>query len=387
MKHSLTAPLLFTALASFTFAAPAITYFPPRGDGWEHRMPAEAGLDPEGVVAAVKHAIDHESTGSRDLTVMQQASFGREPMSEPLGPLGDRGDQTGIILRHGFIVAEWGEPERVSATFSVTKSFLSSVVGLAVDDGLIPDVHAPVGTLIPTEHFASGRNARITWDHLLRQTSDWEGTLWGKPDWVDRPPRDVPIEEYRARVHGEPGAAYKYNDTRVNLLALAALHVWREPLPDVLRERIMNPIGASSTWAWHGYANSWTEIDGVRMQSVSGGAHWGGGMFINARDMARFGLLTLHRGRWGDTQILSEAWVAQALTPTDVQPTYGYMNWFLNTDRKLYPSAPASAFVHTGAGSNLIYVDPEHDIVAVVRWIDGRAMDGFIETLLGALRD
>ncbi|HEY5551626.1 MAG TPA: serine hydrolase [Opitutaceae bacterium] len=374
-------PLLFLFAATL-HAAP---YFPPAGDGWEHRAPAEAGLDAKGVAAAVKHAIDNESKDSRDLTVMQQASFGREPMSEPLGPLGDRGDPTGIILRHGYIVAEWGEPGRVSATFSVTKSFLSTVVGVAVDSGLIPDVHTPVRELVPTEHFESERHGRITWDHLLRQTSDWDGTLWGKPDWTDRPPRDVPIEEYKKRVHAEPGTTYKYNDTRVNLLALAALHVWRKPLPDVLRENIMEPIGASDTWTWHGYSTSWTEIDGVRVQSVSGGAHYGGGMFINARDMARFGLLTLHRGRWGDRQLISEKWIAQALTPTTVQPTYGYMNWFLNTDRKLYPAAPATTFVHTGAGSNLIYIDPEHDIVAVVRWIQGSAMNGFIEKLLRAV--
>ncbi|HUG09402.1 MAG TPA: serine hydrolase [Opitutaceae bacterium] len=378
--------VLITLLASSALAASPARYFPPAG-AWEHIAPAEAGLDPAGVAAAVQHAIDNESKDSRDLTVMQQASFGREPMNEPLGPLGDRGAPTGTIVRHGRIVAEWGEPERVSATFSVTKSFLSTVVGVAIDRGKIPDVNSPVRELVQTEHFASDRHARITWDHLLRQTSDWEGTLWGKPDWADRPPRDVPIEEHKKRVHGEPGAAYKYNDTRVNLLALAALHVWRKPLPDVLRESIMEPIGASSTWAWHGYSTSWTEIDGKRVQSVSGGAHFGGGMFIDARDMARFGLLTLHRGRWGNRQLLSEKWVAQALTPTDVQPTYGYMNWFLNTDQKLYPAAPASAFVHTGAGSNLIYVDPEHDIVAVVRWIDGRAMNGFIEKLLGAVME
>jgi hypothetical protein len=60
------------------------------------------------------------------------------------------------------------------------------------------------------------------------------------------------------------------------------------------------------------------------------------------------------------------------------------MNWFLNTDRKLMPSAPATAFVHIGNGSNLIYVDPEHDLVAVVRWIEGSAMDGMAQRILAA---
>ena len=96
----------------------------------------------------------------------------------------------------------------------------------------------------------------------------------------------------------EPGTFYEYNDVRVNLLALAALHVWRRPLPQVLRELVMDPIGASNTWRWNGYENSWVTIDGLRMQSVSGGGHWGGGMFISSRDHARFGLLFLRGGTW-----------------------------------------------------------------------------------------
>ena len=126
----------------------------------------------------------------------------------------------------------------------------------------------------------------------------------------------MPIEQYKKRVHAEPGTTYKYNDVRVNLLAYAALMVWRRPLPEVLKQYLMDPIGASNTWVWHGYDNSWVKIGGKRMQSVSGGAHWGGGMWISARDLARFGLLTLRRGKWKDRQILSEAWIAQALTPT-----------------------------------------------------------------------
>ena len=61
------------------------------------------------------------------------------------------------------------------------------------------------------------------------------------------------------------------------------------------------------------------------------------------------------------------------------------MNWFLNTARKLWPSAPASAFAHIGNGTNIVYVDPEHDVVAVVRWIDNKAIDGFLKRLLSAV--
>ena len=75
-----------------------------------------------------------------------------------------------------------------------------------------------------------------------------------------------------------------------------------------------------------------------------------------------------------------------ARTPTPVQPTYGFMNWYLNTDRKLWPSAPASSFAHIGNGTNMIYCDPEHDLVVVLRWIDSAGVDGFLGKLLGAMK-
>jgi CubicO group peptidase (beta-lactamase class C family) len=178
---------------------------------------------------------------------------------------------------------------------------------------------------------------------------------------------------------------YEYNDSRVNLLALCALEVWRRPLPEVLDHEVMEPIEASRTWRWYGYEDSWVVIDGIQMQSVSGGGHWGGGMFISARDQARFGLLTLRRGRWRDRQILSEDWIRHALTPTPAQPTYGFMNYFLNTERKLWPAAPAEAFAHIGAGANVIYVDPVNDLVVVVRWIEPKALAGFVERVLAAI--
>jgi len=186
-------------------------------------------------------------------------------------------------------------------------------------------------------------------------------------------------------VRNEPGAVYEYNDVRVNALALAALCVWRRPLPQVLREYVMDAIDASPTWRWYGYETSWVELDGEAVQSVSGGGHWGGGMFISAHDMARFGLLTLRRGRWRDKQLLSEEWLRQATTPSPAQPTYGFMNFFLNTGRKYLPSAPASAFAHVGNGTNIVYVDPENDLVVVSRWIENGAVDGFISRVLASI--
>jgi CubicO group peptidase (beta-lactamase class C family) len=382
--------LVFTLLAATSLAAqaPPATYYPDKGQ-WERRAPAHVGMDAALVDSAIAFAKASESTSQRDLEAAHWASgFAREPLPEPLGPFKPRGDLTGIIVRHGYLVAEWGEPDRVDLTFSVTKSFLSSTVGLAWDRKMIPDLNAKVKDYVKTGEFDTEHNAKITWNHLLRQTSDWEGTLWDKPDWSDRPPANTSIEQYKKRVRNEPGTSYKYNDVRVNVLAYAALRVWRRPLPDVLREFVMNPIGASDTWVWHGYRNSWVEIDGKKMQSVGGGAHWGGGMWITARDQARFGLLTLRRGKWKDRQILSEAWIAQALTPTGPQPTYGFMNYFLNTasseGRRPWPSATPQTFCHLGNGTNAVCAVPEYDVVVVLRWIRGDAVDGVLQRVIAS---
>jgi len=374
--------LLVSPLLAVAASWAQTEYVPGRDGDWERRQPAEVGLDPARLEEAVAFARGHETPGSRDLRQVLEARTG-EPFGEIIGPVKERGEQTGVILRYGYLVTEWGEPQRVDMTFSVTKSFLSTTVGLAWDDGLIPDLHAPVRETAPLEELEGEHNGRITWDHLLRQTSDWQGTLWGKPDWADRPEGDP--QQWLTRERHAPGDVYKYNDVRVNLLALAALNVWRRPLPQVLKERIMDPIGSSASWRWHGYDNSWVTLDGLQMQSVSGGGHWGGGMFLSARDQARFGLLTLRRGRWGERQLLSEAWLDLATTPTPANRGYGFMNFFLNTDREMLPSAPESTFCHLGSGTNMICILREHELVIVARWIERSAMDGLVARVLGAL--
>ncbi|HAW79479.1 MAG TPA: serine hydrolase, partial [Balneola sp.] len=120
-------------------------------------------------------------------------------------------------------------------------------------------------------------------------------------------------------------------------------------------------------------------------QAVSGGGHWGGGMFISARDQARFGLLTLNNGNWDGEQLVSEEWNKMAQTQTEAQTDYGFMNWFLNTDRERLPSAPESAFFHLGSGVNMVYVDQENNLVIVARWINGAAMDGVVKRVLKSM--
>jgi CubicO group peptidase (beta-lactamase class C family) len=399
---------IITLLLIFAFAVAGFSqtnYFP-AGTDWERRTPEQARIDAAKLKEAIDFAVTNESKLPRDLELAHYQTFGREPFGEAVGEFKERGEPTGIILRGGRIVAEWGDTNRVDMTFSVTKSFLSTVVGLAFDRRLIKSLQDPVrdysgpaliynslerfdnaekfGKPRLLELFETEHNRQITWESMLRQTSDWEGTLWGKPDWADRPDKDQ--NAWLNRKRNAPGSVYEYNDVRVNALALAALNVWRRPLPQILKENVMDEIGASNSWRWYGYENSFVVIDGAIVQSVSGGGHWGGGMFISARDMARFGLLTARNGKWRDKQILSTEFIRQAKTPTAPQPTYGFMNWFLNTDKKLYASAPATAFAHVGNGTNLIYIDPENDLVIVVRWIENNKINEFIGKINESLR-
>jgi CubicO group peptidase (beta-lactamase class C family) len=394
MKKLLVLPLLIIAI--FLFGQPTRSYFP-SPQSWQHKT---TGFNLPLLNQAIQFAKDNETKKTRSMKEAQAQDFGKEPFGEPVGAFADRGDPAGLIIHHGYIIAEWGDPSRVDMTHSVTKSLLSTTVGLAVDKGLIKNVNDTVADYISSVEwyepqsgkepqliypFAIAHNKRLTWDVMLRQTSDWEGTLWGKPEWADRPDKDSTT--WRTRARHEPGAVWEYNDVRVNALALAATYVWRKPLPQVLKTYIMDPIGASSSWQWHGYNNSWIVLDGSLVQSVSGGGHWGGGMFINAYDMGRFGLLTLHKGNWNGKQLISESWIKRSRTPTTARPTYGYMNYFLNTNKQYLADAPASAYLHVGNGTNIVYVDEEHDLVIVARWIESNAINEFVKKVLASIQN
>ena len=368
-------------------------YFPSLGPDWKTASPNDAGFDPEGLKAAVDYAIANESSMDRDVlkALTEKRAFAEPPpWGDIIGPTRPREDPHGLILRGGRIAARWGPVERCDITFSVAKSLLSICAGLLHDDGLIPDFDAPVRDLVDDGGFEPPHNHLITWRHLLQQTSEWEGTLWGKPDIIDRN-RDLNLDpaendtKGQGRELGAPGTFWEYNDVRVNRLSLALMRVARRPLPELLRERIMVPIGASPDWEWHGYENSWVGIDGKRMQSVSGGSHWGGGVFISSFDQARIGLLMQRGGVWDGKRLLSEDYMARAVAPCSVYQDYGFM-WWLNRSGQRLPHAGTDGYCAVGFGSNIIWVEPRLDLVAVVRWIERETFDGFCKAVMAALR-
>ncbi len=361
----------------------AQSYFPDRHQ-WQTIAPDQAGFDADRLETAVKSARKHAVTEPNDLHKVITDSFAaREPDFRILGPTRPREGDAGIIIRAGRIVTEWGDVDRVDMTFSAVKSYLATMWAIAWRDGLIESLDDRVGDYVREGKFESKHNAPITWRHLFNQTSDWSGTLWEVHDWADRPEGDDP-EQWPNRELHEPGTRFKYNDVRVNLAAYSLLQVLREPLPAVLKREIMDPIGASPTWRWHGYENSWVMLDGQHMQSVSGGGHFGGGMFISASDHARFGLLMLNRGVWDGQRLLPDDWFDMIREPTPVRPDYGLM-WWLNTGRERIPAAPQSAYWAAGFGGNYIYIDECNDLVVVLRWVPD--LPEVIENVLGALEN
>ena len=369
--------LLVFGLAATFHAQSARTYFPPAGN-WQHKSPSEVGMDSAKLQAAIDFAQAHASTWDFDRD--QVRTFGR-----PLGPLPkQRAGTNGIILRHGYIVASFGDIHANDPVYSVAKSFLSTVAGLAVDRGLIKNVNDPVASYIHDGGYDSPHNRLITWKNHLQQESEWEGNMWGKnSDFVGT--TEFGAGERRPRPIQPPGSYYEYNDARINRFSLSLARLFNTSVPDVLKAGIMDPIGASHDWRWVPYDNSQVEIGGKQIGSVSGGTRWGGGLWINSEDLARFGLLALNRGKWSDKQVVSEQWFRDAVTPSDHGPDYGYL-WWLNTKQKQWPSAPASSFAAIGNGSNTIWIDPEHDIVFVWHWHQG-SMDGMIQRILGSVTD
>ncbi len=288
---------------------------PPHPAPWPRITPAEAGFDAATLDEAVRFAAANETPWPRDLRAhIESGFFEPPPFNEILGPIRPRGPSNGLILRHGKQVASWGDTCQVDFTFSVAKSYLSLLAGLAVADNLIAELDDSVAATVDDGGFEGPHNGAITWRQLLQQTSEWEGSLFGKSDVIDRN-RNLAVEgkgrKGDARPLRPPGMFWEYNDVRVNRLALALLRRFRRPLPEVFAERIMRPIGASSDWRWHGYRTSLVEIDGRIVESVSGGSHWGGGIEIHAEDQARIGQLMLQRGEWGGMHVLPEAWVAE----------------------------------------------------------------------------
>ena len=364
-------------VAAFEQAAATAVYYPPAG-AWQKKSAADLGMDQTALDAAVAFAQSHETNREMDFSD-QERIFGSLLGSVP----NIRAHTNGVVIYKGYVVAEFGDTTWADPTYSVAKSMMSTVAAIAVRDGKLPNLDEPVGRIVKDGGYDSPRNALVTWKMHLQQESEWDGNMFGKKDDFvgtaafgegERKPRELK----------RPGTYYEYNDVRINRLGLSLLRAFKQSVPDVFRREVMDVIGASNTWRWIPYHNSFVEVDGKKMASVSGGTRWGGGVWINSWDMARFGYLWLRGGKWGERQVLPPAYVKAAITPSAHGPDYGYL-WWLNTQGKNYPGLPANAYGAKGAGSNTIVISPDHDLVVVWRWHAGNEAE-FAKRVIAAIK-
>jgi CubicO group peptidase (beta-lactamase class C family) len=357
--------------------ATAAVYYPPPG-AWQKRSASDLGLDQAALDAAVQFAQTRESTRAMDFSD-QERIFGSMLGSVP----NIRAKTNGLVIYKGYVVAEFGDTTWADPTYSVAKSMMATVAGVAVRDGKIASLDEPVGRTVKDGGYDSPRNALVTWKMHLQQETEWEGTMFGKKDdFVGK--EQFGEGERKPRELRRPGSFYEYNDVRINRLGLSLLRTFKDSVPDVFRREVMDVIGASNTWRWIPYHNSFVDLDGKRVASVSGGTRWGGGVWISAQDMARFGYLWLRGGKWGDRQILPPDYVKAAVAPSQHGPDYGYL-WWLNTQGKNYPGLPTNAYGARGAGSNTITILPDQDLVVVWRWHAGNEAE-FVKRVVAAIR-
>ncbi|GIJ77633.1 serine hydrolase [Micromonospora phaseoli] len=321
-------------------------------------------MDLDRVRSAVRRQATRVTAGIADMATYLAAQNGDPSHREVTGPLLAGSGASGVIRHRGEVIATWGDPAIPEMLFSGTKSMVATVAGVAYDAGLL-DPDAPVTESVDHPTLAALRLHGITWQHLLQQTSGWIGELWGKPTEVDAQSRREGFER-----EGAPGAGWAYNDVRVNLLCLALTLLLRRPLPDVLREAVLDPLGGSPDWSWHGYRDSLVTVDGVTLPVVSGGAHWGGGMWISANDLALVGELYRARGAGQGRRLLSAEWIDRCWAPCDRNADYGYL-WWRNDSRRVQSAAPATGRCARGnMGRHLLWVDPARDLVVASHWGD-----------------
>ena len=358
---------------------------------WPEAPADAAGMHWMWLEEAARFATENETPWPYDLRLhLESGYFEPPPFNEILGPIRPRGPANGLVLRRGFKIASWGETDQVDFTFSAAKSYLSLLAGIAVMDGLIADLDEPVGRTVDDGGFDSDAEPR---HHVAASVAEYVGMGRRTVRQIRRDRPQPQSWRWRARdgkaTFGRCSRPARTGNTTTSAsigLSLALLRRFRRPLPEVFAERIMDPIGASSDWSWHGYRTSSVEIDGRMIESVAGGTHWGGGMLIHAEDQARIGLLMLRRGEWGGRRILPERWIDESLRPCALNPVYGLL-WWLNTGHGRYESAPEDSFFALGAGGNLTWVAPRQELVAVLRWTDPAAMDTFIRLIMQAVED
>lgn len=294
-----------------------------------------------------------ESTWRRlPRTSPEEAGVSREAIGKLVEQLDPLGTHSLLVLRHGAVVAErfWAPhtPERPHMMFSVSKTFTSMAVGLAVAEGLLT-VEDRVVDLLPDDAPAAvgDRLAALRVRHLLTMTSGHDRDSMDFVEGIEDWPRAILATPHAL----DPGSRFVYDTGATYLLSAIITRLTGQRLLDYLTPRLLAPLGiVGATWE----------------QDPRGIDTGGFGLAVTTEDMAAFGQLLLQRGRWGDVQLLPADWVDTAMSNlVDSAPQGWAVDNSIGYGYQMWQCQPGCARAD-GAFGQFIVVWPEHDAVIAI---------------------
>ena len=316
-------------------------------------------------------------SGDWELVTADQVGLDPGRLEQAVRDIGELEGVHGLLIaRRGRLVAEryfrGSAGRRPHNLKSASKSVLSALAGLAIDQGLL-DLDQPIADVLPEAANLddTGKQA-ITLRHLLTMTSGLESTSFGNyGSWVAS--RNWVRAALARPLQAEPGTRFSYSTGGTHLLSATLSRAAGRSTHAFAREHLFEPLGIQrSAWA--------RDRQGVHMG--------GNNLSLLPRDMLKFGQLYLNRGRWNGSQLLPWRWVDQSTRPGRVGPRgrgriyggYGYLWWLRGTRER-------GAYIASGYGGQYIYVAPAEDLVVVVISTEISKGRGWRGELFGIIRE
>ncbi|WP_438432888.1 serine hydrolase domain-containing protein [Gorillibacterium sp. sgz500922] len=272
--------------------------------------------------------------------------------------LGRAGFKNVLVVSRGEELFQWSDRRRdtVKAVYSITKSVLSALVGIALDRGLLTGVDQPLAAFFPEWAEGEPQREAVTLEHLLTMTAGFDWPDFDKPYWEMKRQPDWAAYVLNRSFAQEPGHAFAYNSGGSHLLAAVLTRVVDGDLLEFAREALFAPLGI--------HPPAWRENGGIR----EGGA----GLFLSAAELARFGRLYLQEGEWEGKRLISAEWVREsicvrhkglALYEPPIYASYGY-HWWVSPSEQ---NGLCDYYFAFGYGGQYLFVVPKLHLTAVVR--------------------
>lgn len=287
-----------------------------------------------------------------------------------------------LVIRNDSILYQWYRPHKdrssITTTFSMSKSFISALIGIAIDEGYIKSTEEPITTYL--DFLDKKEFANVTIQHVLDMRS---GIKFGEKYF--NPFGDIAkyyyglhLKKYmkHLKMEAEPGKKFKYSSLNTQLLGLILEKATGRPLTTYLQEKIWTPLGMEFDASW--------SVDSKKDKTEKAFC------CINGRaiDYAKLGRLYINRGKWNGKQLISEKWIEEAYTFKEPKNNFVYSNHWWHT-REFSPAAdssklkqpyqllkskgplkgfiaqPSGDFFAQGLFGQYMYMFPEKDIIIV----------------------